>query len=61
MMAQQMLSVCSWNINGVNTKLHSGSRQNKLSINEVFEKLQYDIIALQETHANSETDISLYN
>ena len=41
------------------TRMNTGGYENKLLIKEVFGNENYDIIALQETHANTDIDISL--
>ena len=56
---RKFLTISSWNINGLESKIN-GVKSNKLHDPEVVDTLnKYDFIGLLETHAGSETDISL--
>lgn len=56
---KNLLSITSWNINGLESKIN-GIKSNKLHEQEVINCLnKSDIIGLVETHADSNTDISL--
>ena len=56
---RKFLTISSWNINGLESKIN-GVKSNKLHDPELVDTLnEYDFIGLMETHAGSETDISL--
>ena len=56
---RKFLTISSWNINGLESKIN-GVKSNKIHDPEVINTInKYDLIGLMETHAGSETDISL--
>ena len=55
----KFLTISSWNINGLESKAN-GVKNNKIHDSEVINILnKFDLIGLMETHAATETDISL--
>ena len=55
----KFLTISSWNINGLESKTN-GVKSNKIYDPEVINSLnKFDLIGLMETHAGTETDISL--
>ena len=55
----KFLTISSWNINGLESKTN-GVKSNKIHDPEVINSLnKFDLIGLMETHAGTETDISL--
>ena len=58
-LSNQLFSITSWNINGLEHKSH-GLKCNKLDDSEVINSLKSsDLIGLLETHADKSVDISL--
>ena len=58
-LSNQLISITSWNINGLEHKSH-GLKCNKLNDPEVVNSLNWsDLIGLLETHADKSVDISL--
>ena len=58
-LSNQLISITSWNINGLEHKSH-GLKCNKLNDPEVVNSLKWsDLIGLLETHADKSVDISL--
>lgn len=56
---EKFLTISSWNINGLESKTN-GVKSNKIHDPEVINTLnKFDLIGLMETHAGSETEISL--
>ena len=57
--SENLLTISSWNINGLECKIN-GIKSNKLYDQDVIDNLsKSDFIGLVETHADSNTDISL--
>ena len=57
--SENLLTISSWNINGFECKIN-GIKSNKLYDQDVIDNLsKSDFIGLVETHADSNTDISL--